>query len=112
MSRNVRKRNFGYLRTAEIQIIRSLIWTLLGAFWIAKGAKFLHECNKDSDQTTRMRKLIWVFAWRTRQKVHSPKLRLNYCSNFRANTAVDEATVIWWRKIFNIANSFFKPFHP
>ena len=30
----------------------------LGAFWIAKDAKFLHAHSDDSDQTARMRRLI------------------------------------------------------
>ena len=34
----------------------------LVAFWISKDAKFLHANNKDSDQTTRMRRLISVFV--------------------------------------------------
>ena len=29
---------------------------------IAKDAKFLRADNEDSDQTARMRRLIWVFA--------------------------------------------------
>ena len=58
-----------YVRTAKIQIrlrIRA-VWSesLLGAFWIAKDAKFLHAGNEDSDQTARMRRLIWVFVGRT-----------------------------------------------
>ena len=38
-------------------------------FWIAKDAKFLHVYNEDSDQTARMRRLIWVFVGRTSKKV-------------------------------------------
>ena len=34
---------------------------LRGAFCIAKDAKFLNVDNEDSDQTARMRRLIWVF---------------------------------------------------
>ena len=36
----------------------SLIKASLGAFWIAKGAKFLHVDKEESDQTARIRKLI------------------------------------------------------
>ena len=65
MSRNVRKRTFGDVRPAKIQIslhIRA-VWpeSSLGAFWIAKDAKFLHGDIEGSDQIARMRKLIRVF---------------------------------------------------
>ena len=33
--------------------------------WVAKNPSFLHADNKDSDQTGRMPRLIWVFAGRT-----------------------------------------------
>ena len=39
----------------------------LCAFWTAKDANFLHADNEDSDQTARMRRLIWVFVGRTFQ---------------------------------------------
>ena len=73
MSHNVRKRTFGHLRQAKIQIrlrIRA-VWSesLLGAFWTANYANFLHADNKDFDLTARMRRLIWVFAGRTYQQV-------------------------------------------
>ena len=41
------------------------------AFWIAKDAKFLHADNEDSNQTARMRRLIWVFVGRMCQKGRS-----------------------------------------
>ena len=61
-SRNVRNRTFGYVHQTKIQIslrIRA-VWlkSSMGAFWIAKDAKFLHADNEDSDQTARMRRLI------------------------------------------------------
>ena len=67
--RNVRKRTFGHMRPTKIQIslrIRT-VWSesSLGAFWVVKDANFLHADNKDSDQTARMRRLIWVFVGRT-----------------------------------------------
>ena len=63
------KRTFRHVRPAKIQIslrIRA-VWSESspGAFWIAKDAKFLHADNEDSDQTVRMRRLIWVFVVRT-----------------------------------------------
>ena len=68
LSRNVRKRTFRHVRPAKIQIrlrIRA-VWSesSLVAFWIAKDAKFLHADNEDSDQTARVRRLIWVFVVR------------------------------------------------
>ena len=52
------------MRPSKIQIslrIRA-VWSEspMGAFSIAKDRKFLHADNQDSDQTARMRKLIWV----------------------------------------------------
>ena len=49
-SRNIRKRTFGYVRPAKIQIslrIRA-VWSTssLGAFWIANDATFLHASTK------------------------------------------------------------------
>ena len=64
---DVRESTHGRLRPAKIQIslrIRA-VWSesSLGAFWIAKEAEFLHADKEDSDQTARMRRLIWVFVW-------------------------------------------------
>ena len=61
------------MRLAKIQIslrIRA-VWSesSLGAFRIAKDAKILYADIEDSEQTARMRRLIWVFVRRTCQKV-------------------------------------------
>ena len=37
----------------------------LCAQWVAKDPSFLHEDSKDSNQTGRMPRLIWIFAGRT-----------------------------------------------
>ena len=37
----------------------------LGTFWKASDVKFLHEDNKDSNQTMLTGRLIWVFVGRT-----------------------------------------------
>ena len=37
----------------------------LCAYWVAKDPSCLHADSKDSDQTGRMPRLIWVFAGRT-----------------------------------------------
>ena len=68
-SRNVMKRTVKHVLPAKIQIslrIRA-VWSesSLGAFWIAKDAKCQHVVSEDSDQTPRMRRLIWVFVGRT-----------------------------------------------
>ena len=39
----------------------------LGAFRIAKDARFLHADNEDSDLTVRVHRLVWVFT------VHTPE---------------------------------------
>ena len=36
----------------------------LCAQWVAKDPSFLHVDSEDSDQTGRIPRLIWVFAWR------------------------------------------------
>ena len=72
-SRNVRKRPFVHVRPAKTQIslcIRA-VWSesSLGAFCIAKDAKFLHAYNEYFDLTARVRRLIWVYTGSMRQKV-------------------------------------------
>ena len=68
-----RKRTFGHVRLAMIQISlhTPTVWSesSLGIFWTTKNAKFLHADNDDSDQTARMHRLIGVIvgytgAWR------------------------------------------------
>ena len=61
-----------YLHPVQIQIslrfraVRSE--SSLDVFWIPKDAKCLHVDNKKSDQTARMRRLIWVIVRRTCRK--------------------------------------------
>ena len=59
-SRHVRKRTFGHMRPAKIQIILHIdavgSKSSLCVFGIAKDAKFLHADVKDSDQTAHMPK--------------------------------------------------------
>ena len=68
-----RRRTFVHVRPTKIQISLHIhaIWSesSLGAFWLAKGAKFLYADNEDSDQTAQMRRLIWVFVGRICQTV-------------------------------------------
>ena len=69
MSRNVRKRTFGHVHPAKIQISLRIgaVWSesSLSGFWIANDATLIHADNEDPDQTARMRRLIWVIAGRT-----------------------------------------------
>ena len=79
MNRNVKKRTFGQVRQAKIQIslrIRAF-WSeySLIAFRIAKEVKFLHADIEDSDQIARMHRLIWVFFKQTCHKVRFLALR-------------------------------------
>ena len=54
------------VRPAKTQISLGIhpVWSesLLCAEWVVKDPSFLHADNKDSDQTGRMPRLIWVFA--------------------------------------------------
>ena len=70
-----RKRKIGLMRPVKIQIslcIRTF-WSeySLSALWIAKDAKFLHADIEDSEQTSWVRRLIWIFVACTYQKVLS-----------------------------------------
>ena len=80
MSRNVRQRTFGHVRPTKIRINLRVLAVLSesspGSFWIAKNAKFLYADNKNSDQTARIRRLLWVFVGRTCPKLRFPTLRL------------------------------------
>ena len=62
---NVKKRAFRHVRPSKIQICPNVraVWSesSLSAVWIAKDVKFFHVDNEDSDQTARMRRLIWFF---------------------------------------------------
>ena len=85
MNRSIRKRTFGRMCPAKIQIslrIRA-VWSesSLGAFGIANDANFLNRDNKDSDQTVKMRRPIWVYVGRTCQKVRFLTYRLKLCSH-------------------------------
>ena len=62
------KTNKGTVRPAKIQISLGIrpVWSesSLCAQWVAKDPRFLLADSEDSDQTGRMPRLIWVFAWR------------------------------------------------
>ena len=80
--RNVRKRTFWHVRPTKTQIslrIRT-VWSE-SSLSVWRNFAYLAIQNapsEDSDQTARMRRLIWIFAWRTCPKVHFLTLRFNY----------------------------------
>ena len=80
MSRNVRKRTFWLIRPEKIQISLRIrvdwLESSVGEFWIDKDTEFLHMDNKYYCRTARMRRLIWVFVWRTCEKARFLTLRL------------------------------------
>ena len=94
-SRNIRKRTFGYMRQEKIQISRRIraVWSKssLDAFWIAKKGNFLHADN-ETDQTARIRRLIWIFVGRTSQKVHFLPLPLICFQHLPCSTSTAFAT--------------------
>ena len=55
------------LRKTQISMGIRTVWTesFLRAQWYAKGSVLLQAHSEDSDQTGRMRRLIWVFTGRT-----------------------------------------------
>ena len=57
------------VRPAKTQISLGIrpVWaeSSTSAQWVAKDTSFLNADSKDSDQTGRMPRLIWVFAGRT-----------------------------------------------
>ena len=59
-----------------------LIRIFTGVFGIAKDSKFLHADNEDSNQTARMRRLIWICVGCTCLKVRFHMLRFKYWCHF------------------------------
>ena len=79
MSRNVRKHNFEHVWPQKMQInlhIR-IVWSIITeSVMDRQGCNFLHANNKESDQTVKMRRLIWVFVRRTCRNIRVYTLRL------------------------------------
>ena len=75
MSRNVKKRTFRHVRPVKIHsriLIRIFTGRISDSQWCNNAD------SEDSDQTARMRRLIWVFVGRTYQKVRFLSLRFWY----------------------------------
>ena len=73
MSRNERKHTFWHVRQTNTQIslrIRA-VWSesSLSAWSNFASLAIRNAPSEDSDQAARMRRLIWIFAWRTCSKV-------------------------------------------
>ena len=71
-----------HVRPAKTRISLGMppVWSesSLCAVWVAKVVMLLHADSKDSDQTGRMPRLIWVFAGGTGYFVGFVVRRLNY----------------------------------
>ena len=80
VSRNMRKPNFWYVRPTKTQIrLRILaVWSesSLSASRNFASLAIQNAPSEDSDQTARMRRLIWIFAGRTCPKVRFLMLQL------------------------------------
>ena len=81
MSSNIWKSTIWQMRPAKTQIslrIRAVCSEYSLSAWKGFGFMAFHRViSEDSDQTARMRRLIWVFAGRTCHKVHFRPLRFN-----------------------------------
>ena len=75
MSRNVKKRTFGHVRPAKIQISLRIQKPQWLHFNRLECKVFFHADNEDSNQTARMRSLIWDYVGRKCQKVRFLTLR-------------------------------------
>ena len=86
-SRNVRKRTFRHVRQMKTQISLRIsavwsgcllsAWSNLTPFCIQKAK---NASSEDSDQTARMRSLIWIFAGRTCPQVHFRMVMADFIS--------------------------------
>ena len=91
------KTNKMSMRPAKTQISLGIcpVWSesSLCAQWVAKDSRFLHADSKDSDQTGRMPRLIWVFAGCT-----IILLVLSRCGSAYLHSlyeAIQEKRVVW-----------------
>ena len=63
------------------------------ALWIAKDPKHLQADSEDSDQTARMRSLIWVFAVRTCNLAGNTVARLKIIKGLKPSKWATERTI-------------------
>ena len=71
----------------------------LCAHWVAKDPSFLHADSKDSDQTGRMPRLIWVFAGRTCHFLCFVMRRLNYLNGLSSSQRFGLKQFVWPRDL-------------
>ena len=98
-----------YVRPAKIQIslrIRAY-WSesSLGGFRIAKEAKSLRADNEDSDQTARMRMLIWAFVGRICLTVRFLTLMLKLLCTTYSRTSMARTSLGPWKFVRNMGSS-------
>ena len=67
LSQRTTNQQNGMCAKRKISLGTSPVWSesLLCIHWVAKDRSWLNAEREDSDQTGRMPRLIWVFAWRT-----------------------------------------------
>ena len=98
-----------HVRPAKTQISLDIrpFWSesSLCAEWVAKDPRFLHADSKDSDQTGRMPRLIWVFAGRTCHFVGFVTMRLKWMLKLPSLT-IPICQTIHFCKFKNISNIF------
>ena len=65
--------------------------------WVAKGPRFLHADSKDSDQTGRMPRLIWVFGGQT-----CHLLVLSWGDSLMKNPDQNDRGLCFWNEEFTM----------
>ena len=82
LSRNGRKRTFWYVRPTKTQISlhSRAVWSeySLSTWRNLVSLAIRNALSEDSDQTARMRRLIWIFVGRTCPEIRFWTFRLNY----------------------------------
>ena len=89
LNRNVRQRTFWHVRSTKTQIsLRiSVVWSESSpSTWRNFASLAIQNApSEDSDQTARMRSLIWIFAGRTSPKVRFLTFRFISCVTIAEN---------------------------
>ena len=88
--RTARKRTFWHMRTTKTQNSLRIcaVWpeSLLSVLGNFASLAIQNAPSEDSDQSARMRRLIWIFAWRTCPKVRFQTLRFRSMDTLETNT--------------------------
>ena len=95
MGRKVRRHTFSSMspKKTQISLRNRAVWSdsSLSARRNFASLAFQNAPSEDSDQTARMRRLIWIFAGRTCPKLHIPDVASHY-SDWMTNSADLEQT--------------------